>query len=80
MRSALNRGRGLRPVCHHVLVTMFSSLGCVQLRYVDEDYNRFGLPTSFDRYEAVSVKVGEPDSSLFQIPSGYRRVESIYKK
>jgi hypothetical protein len=42
------------------------------MRNIDRDYNRFGLPTSINRVEVISVQIGEPDPALFLVPTGYR--------
>jgi hypothetical protein len=66
---------GKRSSTNRIMVALAPSLGCAQIRYIERDYNRFGLPTSFHRFEAVSVQIGEPDTTLFRVPSGYRRVK-----
>jgi hypothetical protein len=64
--------RGKRSATRRITVALAPSLGCTQLRSLDRDYNRLGLPTSWNSFEAVEIRVGEPDPTLFEIPKGYR--------
>jgi len=50
------------------------SLGCTQLKLISYDYNKLGLPISYFRREAKSVRLGEPDAGLFRAPTSYRRI------
>jgi hypothetical protein len=53
------------------MVALAPSLGCTEMRSVYHDYNRLGLPTVFSQSEVVSVRIGEPDPALFQVPKDY---------
>lgn len=65
---------GMRSKTERASVWLAPSLGCTQMRVVTTDHNRFGLPTRHSQFEVVSALIGEPDLTLFQVPSKYRRV------
>jgi hypothetical protein len=65
---------GKRSSTRRVTVALAPSLGCLQMRNIDRDYNRLWLPTSSHRSEVVFVQIGEPDPALFQIPRDYHPV------
>lgn len=48
------------------------SLGCAQMKAIVSSRNSFGLPTKYSRIEVTSVRLGEPEPSLFRVPAGYR--------
>jgi hypothetical protein len=62
---------GKRSSTRRVTVALAPSLGCLQMRNIDHDYNRLWSPTSSHRSEVVSVQIGEPDPALFQVPRDY---------
>jgi hypothetical protein len=64
---------GMRSKSERTSVWLAPSLGCTQMRVVTTDRNSFGLPTAHSSVEVVSARVGEPDATLFLVPSGYRR-------
>jgi hypothetical protein len=53
------------------------SLGCTAIVFTLSRRNAAGLPISEERLKLVSASLGEPDQSLFAIPSDYRIVKSI---
>jgi hypothetical protein len=50
------------------------ALDCLALRAVRVYKNIWRLPVFTDRIEAISVRFGEPDRALFEIPTGYQQV------
>jgi hypothetical protein len=65
---------GLRSKTERRYIWLAPSLGCTQMKVIAYDHNWLGLPTSYSRLEVVSVRIGEPDTALFQAPSGYREI------
>jgi hypothetical protein len=65
---------GKRSKTERYSVWLAPSLGCTQMRVVTNDHSSFGLPTSHSQFEVVSARLGEPETGLFQVPTGYRRV------
>lgn len=49
-----------------VTVALAPSLGCLQMRNIDRDYNRLWFPTAFHRSEVVYVQIGEPTRRCFR--------------
>lgn len=49
------------------------SLGCSQMRAVISGRNRMGLPTMSSHTEVTSVRLGEPEPALFELPAEYRQ-------
>ena len=65
---------GKRSKTERYSVWLAPSLGCTQMRVVANDHNGVGLPTSHSVFEVVSAQIGEPQTALFEVPAGYRRV------
>lgn len=53
------------------------SLGCTAIAFTLSRRNAVGLSISEDSLKLVSASLGEPDQSLFAIPSDYRVVKSL---
>uniref|UniRef100_Q025K2 Uncharacterized protein n=1 Tax=Solibacter usitatus (strain Ellin6076) TaxID=234267 RepID=Q025K2_SOLUE len=63
---------GMRSKSERASAWLAPSLGCIEMRVVTTDRNSFGLPTAHSSFEVVSARIGEPDATLFQVPSGSR--------
>jgi hypothetical protein len=48
------------------------SLGCTAIAFAFSQKNAAGLPTSEDKLTLVAATLGEPDQSLFAIPTDYQ--------
>jgi len=71
IRSIQYTGMGSKT--QRVSVWLAPSLGCTQMRSVTSDQNSIGLPTAHSWMEVVSARIGEPDTTLFKVPAGYRQ-------
>jgi hypothetical protein len=68
------RYTGVSAHKERVALWLAPSLGCTQMLVIRSGHNALGSPVSYSRIEAVSVQIGEPDSSLFAVPRGYRNI------
>lgn len=57
-------------------ISFAPSLGCTAVAFNLSTRNAAGLPTSEDDWRLVSATLGEPDRTLFAVPSGYRVMRS----
>jgi hypothetical protein len=53
------------------------TFGCERFRYVHEKRNDWGLVTDRTEWQITSYELGAPKPELFDIPSGYKQIDSF---